>query len=193
MYNANERQFAYKPKTSTSQCTFILSETVNYYIKNGSKAIVSLIDCSKAFDRVEYKMLFEILCNKGMCPLVCRLLAVMYSNITAYVCWDKTISKEFRINNGVKQGGVMSPLLFNLYTECLMSRVIDSGIGCHVGDVNAAILMYADDIALLAPSRDAMQKLLNICEEFGREYHLSFNADKSECIVFGGSGSYIDL
>ena len=76
----------------------------------------------------------------------------------------------------------MSPLLFNLYTECLMSRVIDSGISCHVGDVNAAILMYADDIALLAPSRDAMQKLLNICEEFGREYHLSFNADKSEAL-----------
>ena len=79
----------------------------------------------------------------------------------------------------------MSPLLFNLYTESLITRVVDSGIGCYVGDVCAAILMYADDIALLAPSRTAMQKLLDICDDFGGEFQLEFNPDKSESIIFG--------
>ena len=87
----------------------------------------------------------------------------------------------------------MSPLLFNLYTECLISRIVNSGIGCHIGKTSAAILMYADDIALLAPSRGSMQQLLNICNQFGNEFKLSFNAQKSECIVFGGKTTPIDL
>ena len=120
-----------------------------------------------------------------MCPLVCKLLAVMYSNIEAEVNWNDWSSDKFNISNGVKQGGVISPLLFNLYVENLILRIIDSGFGCYVGDVCASILMYADDIALLAPTRYAMQKLLDICSNFGIEFSLSFNADKSESVFFG--------
>ena len=119
-------------------------------------------------------------------PLICRLLAVIYSNIEAQVCWNGIDSDKFRITNGVKQGGVMSPLLFNFYTESLISRIVGSSMGCRVGNVSAAILMYADDIALLAPSRGAMQHLLDISCQYGKEFKLSFNAQKSECIVFGG-------
>ena len=100
-----------------------MSETINYYVKHGSNAILTLIDCSKAFDRVEYVKLFNILYDKGMCPLVCRLLAKMYSRINAQVHWNGYKSNIFSIGNGVKQGGVMSPLLFNLYTEGLISRI----------------------------------------------------------------------
>ena len=58
--NSCEQQFAYKPNNSTTNCTFILSEVVNYYVKHGSKVFVILIDCSKAFDSVEYDKLFSI-------------------------------------------------------------------------------------------------------------------------------------
>ena len=189
----NNRQFAYKAKCSTSQCTFILSEVVDYYIKNGSSVVASFIDCSKAFDRVQYKRLFCVLQNKGICPITCRLLAVMYSNIKANVVWNGIVSDVFDINNGVKQGGVISPLLFNLYTESLISEIIESGIGCHIGSVSTAVLMYADDIALLAPTRSAMQRLLDICQRFGLEHNLSFNPEKSECIIFGSKYSNLDL
>ena len=79
----------------------------------------------------------------------------------------------------------MSPLLFNLYTEGLISRIQNSGFGCYVGDVCASVVMYADDIALLAPTRYSMQKLLELCVDFGDEFNLTFNAEKSETIIFG--------
>ena len=186
-FNSNDRQFAYKQKCSTTQCTFVLSETVEYYIKRNSKIIVTLIDCSKAFDRVNYKKLFNILYGKGMCPIVCRLMAVMYSSVVAKVEWNGFQSDEFNICSGVKQGGVISPILFNLYTEGLISKIVDSGVGCYVGNVCASILMYADDIALLAPTRGAMQRLLDICSEFGIDNNLCFNPNKSESIVFGNN------
>ena len=185
IFSTNSRQFAYKPESSTTTCTFVLLETIDYYIKHGSSVIVSLLDCSKAFDRVNYNKLFKIISNKGMCPLVSRILAIMYSNIEAQVKWNGYFSDKFKINNGVKQGGVISPVLFNLYTDSLIERITKSHVGCHIGNVSTSIIMYADDIALLAPTRGAMQKMLTICQDFGESFNLSFNTEKSESIVFG--------
>ena len=158
-------------------------ETINYYIKQGSSVIVSLLDCSKAFDRVSYNRLFRILSNKGMCPLVSRMLAVMYSNLEAHVKWNGYLSSKFEIKNGVKQGGVISRVLFNIYTDSLIERIINSNVGCHIGNVCTSIIMYADDIVLLAPTRGAMQKLLSICQDFGESFNLAFNSEINESIV----------
>ena len=56
---------------------------------------------------------------------------------------------------------------------------------CKVGNVNACVMMQADDIVLLAPTRNAMQKLLNECGKYSKEFCLIFNANKSETIIFG--------
>ena len=61
----------------------------------------------------------------------------------------------------VKQGRVISPLLFTVYTDALRSKV-----DCHIGNKNASIFVYADDIILLSPTRSAMQTLLGTCESF---------------------------
>ena len=59
--------------------------------------------------------------------------------------------------NGVKQGGVFSPVLFCIYLDGLLSRLAESKIGCFIGDVFVGALAYADDIALLAPTTRAMR------------------------------------
>ena len=56
-----------------------------------------------------------------------------------------------------------------------------------MGEKCSSVLLYADDIVLLTPTRKAMQKLLYVCEEFGNDYCLKYNTDKSETIVFGDS------
>ena len=58
----------------------------------------------------------------------------------------------FNVRNGVKQGGVLSPLLFAIYTDSLLKRLEDSGVGCHMGGHFTGTLAYADDITLLSPS-----------------------------------------
>ena len=103
-------QFGFKPKHSTTQCTFVVMETIQYYVNGGSTVYVMLLDASKAFDRVNYVTLFNILLRRGLCPIVCRLLAVEYTCQSARVKWGNTLSTEFPITNGVKQGGVLSPV-----------------------------------------------------------------------------------
>ena len=69
------------------------------------------LDASKAFDRVEYVKLFSLLLKRGICPITVRLLLNMYVNQYISIVWGDKMSAPFKCNNGVKQGGVLSPIL----------------------------------------------------------------------------------
>ena len=73
-------------------------------------------------------------------------------------------SDSFNLSNGVKQGGVISPLLFNCYIDKLFSQLQHSGVGCQVGTSYIGAFGYADDIALAAPSMQCLKKMIIIFE-----------------------------
>ena len=64
--------------------------------------------------------------------------------------WGNTVSSEFTVSNGVKQGGLLSPILFAIYTDRLLKRLEETGVGRHMGSCFTGALAYADDITLLA-------------------------------------------
>ena len=99
--------------------------------------------------------------------------------------WRGAYSDYFFVPSGTKQGGVLSPRIFSLYMDRLIRLLRNRGIGCHIIGLFLACLLYADDLCLLAPSRGAMQEMLNICEVFCNEFCLSFNVKKSKALIFG--------
>ena len=92
-------------------------------------------------------------------------------------------TESFACRNGVKQGGVLSPILYCVYVDELLLRLRTRGIGCHIGNVFAGAFGYADDLTLLAPSVPAAEEMLLICEEFAAEFFVKFNAAKSQHVV----------
>ena len=82
-----------------------------------------LLDATKAFDRVQYSKLFKLLIERDICPLIVRLLLNMYLISSAVVSWNGVKSEQFKICNGVKQGGVLSPLLFSIYINPLIQEL----------------------------------------------------------------------
>ncbi len=127
-----------------------MMKAVNYYNLNRSNVYVLLLDATKPFDRVKYCNLFRELSNRQMSPLVIRLL--MYTNQRLQVRWGDEMSSQFGVVNGVKQCGVLSPLLFAVYIDELLIRLDETGIGCHIGICFIATLAFADDLNLLAPT-----------------------------------------
>ena len=124
-----------------------------------------LLDASQGFDRVQYATLFKLLCNRGLCPVVTRLLLNLYTHQVMCVNWINTLSEPFTIKNGVKQGGVLSPTLFAIYVDGLFQHFTQQRLGCHIGCTFTGALGYADDIILLAPSKNALNSMLDIANK----------------------------
>ena len=181
----SDSQYGFKAKSSTTMCTFMVLETIEYYKRNGSNVHVVLLDASKAFDRVNYIKLFEKLLNKGMCPLTVRLILNMYTKQKLQVKWNDHLTQKFEVTNGVRQGGVLSPLLFSVYMDDLLEKLKENGIGCHIGHKFVGALGYADDIILLCPSVSGLNKMISTCVEYADKHNILFNGKKSKYLVFG--------
>jgi hypothetical protein len=162
----------------------VVKEAIEYYVNNGSPVFCTMLDATKAFDRVQYCKLFNMLIDRDMPFVTLRLLLNMYTSHVTQVMWNGICSSPFLVKNGVKQGGIVSPLLFCVYLDGLLKMLKDSKVGCYVGRLCVAAVAYADDIVLLAPSVRAMRLLLNVCDEFAFKYDVVFNACKSKCLLF---------
>ena len=169
-----------------NKCTYSMLETVNYYNLNKSNVFVLMLDASKSFDRVNYCKRFGELLKRDISPIVLKLLLYMYTSQTLRVVkWGHTVSNYFTVRNGVKQGGVLSPLLFAIYTDSLLKRLEESGVGCHMGGHFTGALAYADDITLISPSMSGLRTLTKVCEEYATGFEVTFNG-KMSVVVFQG-------
>ena len=88
------------------------------------------------------------------------------------------------MTNGVKQGGIMSPLLFSFYLDPLLKKIANSGFGCYVGNRPGNVYGFADDLIILAPTITSLKNLIRICEIYSQEYLIQFNPSKSYVIPF---------
>ena len=142
------------------------------------------LDASKAFDRVQHSKMFETLISKDVCPLIIRFLMNSYLISKSIVKWNNTLSTAFNINNGVKQGAVISAPLFVLYIDDLLIKLNNSKQGCHIGNMSANAFGYADDIVILSPTCKALKSLILICELYAKEYKIMFKPDKCTLLIF---------
>ena len=105
---------------------------------------------SRAFDRVEYNKLFQLLIDRNICPLYARLLINMYTRLKLRVRWNGKCCDVFSGCNGVKQGGMLSLILFCIYIDVLLERLKQASVGCFIGNTFIGCVGYADDICLIA-------------------------------------------
>jgi hypothetical protein len=181
-------QFGFKAGHSTSMCTMILKETLKYYRGNNGTVYCTMLDATKAFDRVEYCKLVRLLLNKKVPAVIIRVLLHMYLFHFTMVAWNGTRSNSFRVINGVRQGAILSPVLFCVYFDVLLDELSATGIGCHIGLFFVGALAYADDLVLLAPSANAMRRMLQICDAYAAHYSVIFNAQKSKSLCCRPTG-----
>ena len=185
-------QFGFKAGASTTQCTWLVNEVTTYFMRRGTAVNACLLDCSKAFDKCRFDKLFYKLLNKGLPHIVIRVLIFIYEEQTGWVKLAEMRSQSFKISNGTRQGSVLSPVLFSVYLDDLLRKLRELQLGCHIGGYWLGGCGYADDLIVMAPSRDVLQRMLEVCEAYASEHNLVFSTDpepaksKTKCMYFCG-------
>jgi len=106
---------------------------------------------------------------------------------SGYTCIKRAsrVSCFFKLECGVRQGGVLSPYCFAIFIDDIIINVVDLKSGCYVNRSCLSIILYADDILLLAPSVESLQKLVTIFATELASLDMSINGDKSVCMRIG--------
>ena len=175
LLSSDSLQFGYKEETSTTQCSWLVMEVVNHFLQSGSNPIITLMDCTKAFDMCRFSTLFGRLLEKNIPPIVIRTLCYVYENQHAWVKWGNARSTQFGMTTGTRQGSVLSPVLFLVYMDPLLQELRKLGVGCHVAGLYMGAIGFCDDLLLVSPTRDAMQLMLDTCERFAVKNNLLFS------------------
>jgi len=128
----SELQFGFKAKSSATMCTMVLKEAISYHIKHQLSIYCTFLDASEAFNLVHYFKLFHLLIKRGLPAGIVRILINMYTGSQVRVSSEGLASNYLSVCNVVGQGGVISPKLFYIYIDDLLSRLSLSGVGCYI-------------------------------------------------------------
>jgi len=144
---------------------------------------MAFLDIEKAYDRVNRNILWKVLDRCGMSVKVVNIIRSMYVNTRGRYALGEIETEWVQSVRGVRQGCILSPLLFGLYTEELAVRVNKCNKGIQVSDNRIDVLLYADDIVVMAESSEDLQQVLNVVAGYGKDFDVSFSNEKSEVLI----------
>ena len=174
----------------TSDPHVILHNLIQKYChKRKSRIFGCFVDFSKAFDKVPRDILLQKLQNKGINGRIFDIIKSLYMEDTASVKIGKKFSEPFETNIGVRQGCVLSSLLFNIFLSDLEALLHDCGENVKIDDnMNINFVMWADDILILSETDEGLQRKLKELEKYCEKNKLSVNTDKTQCMIFNRTG-----
>ena len=182
LFETSPNQFSFKRKHGTDMSVFILRETINFYLYNSSPIYMCFLDASKAFDRINYWHMCSKLLQRNVPKIIVRIFMYWFTSQQFVVKWCHTYSQPFCSSNGLRQGGILSPIYFNVFMDGLSALLNQTKIGCHRSNTCCNHIFYADDSVLLAPSPYALQYLISVCEKYALDNELVFNKKKTVCM-----------
>ena len=158
--------------------SFLLRETVNFADENGSLLYVCFLDVRKAFDCVWHELY-----NIGIDKAIFKILQNLYKGMTSRVKFHGCKSEWFPIQQGTRQGGVISPFLFLVYFNDLLYELERSGLGICVSNLSLSSPTVADDMLVASLSRSGLAGSMRICFIYACLWRFLHAALKSAVVV----------
>ena len=112
---------------------FALKQTVDFYCNQHTPVYMCFLDAKRAFDRVNHWILAKKLLDRNVPLHIVKLFIFWYREQEFMVQWGNPLSMTFRCSNGIRQGGQLSSLLYNVYTDDLNNHLQATGVRCYVG------------------------------------------------------------
>jgi hypothetical protein len=186
-------QFGFRPRSSTLDAVFVLVSLITKYVLcQGGCLYVALIDFQKAFPSVHRGQLLAKLGSLGVSSRFCRGIASTFEGITFCIRQGARVTSEFPVITGLREGSILSPLLFILFMSDIQSSVLRPFSKSEfikkdpeLNRVPIPGLLYADDLVLMCLTEDLLRERLRRLSDFAHVNTLTVNVAKCEVVVFG--------
>ena len=202
-----KNQFGFRKNRSTTDAIFIVRESIR---STKNPLHLCFIDLRAAYDHIDRDMLFSVINIRTKSPKLTSILKALYSGTIAAI---KHTTDYFQVQTGCRQGGIESPVLFNIYMDfvlrCAEHDVLlnfpNTGLkysyriksesstreqrSVHglAGEDRLRMLLYADDIVLFCEDIDELQSILNIYNNTFSRFGLTIATDKTKTMSFNVS------
>jgi hypothetical protein len=182
-YKEQDEQFGFKEESSCAHAIFVVTQLLKVCNERRKSCYICALDASKAFDKVVRNKLWLKMLKNGIRHCVVLLLSKYYEELNMIVVNGSNSSEFFKTKNGVKQGGVVSSKLYNIYGAMLIIVIKRLNCGIKLKQRTVSIIVYADDVLLIADDPKKMAYMLKIIGEQGNKDDILFNAKKSIIIT----------
>lgn len=180
----SDSQFGFRQGLGTRDAIVATQVLVQNCHDQRKDVCLCFIDYEKAFDRVQHHLLMKLLKRLDIDQRDIRCIENLYWNQTAQIKLDNNTSNNIQIRRGVRQGCVMSPLLFNLYSETIFREALEElEMGIKINGVWINNIRYADDTVLIADNIEDLQELVNKIGEQSKSMGLNINIQKTKFMI----------
>ena len=144
----------------------------------------AFIDFTKAYDSIDRNLLFTKLENLGLNGRIYKAIKSLYDSVKSSVRINGLKTEFVDANCGLKQGCILSTLFFNLYVNDLVIKINSLNIGIDIDGEIVSVMLYADDLVLLATKEEDLQILLNQLNDWCQNNRININEQKSNIVHF---------
>ena len=183
-----ESQMGFRKGRGTRDAIFQLQTICERSLEFGKTVYLCFIDYQKAFDMVKHDKLVEVMKKTGIPELEIRLITNLYWKQQAVVKTAEGLSNSVNIQQGVRQGCILSPILFNLYSEWMTKEIEENTEGIKINGDIIRDCRYADDAAMLADTTEKLQKSVDILESVCTDYGMKINTKKTKVMAISKNG-----
>jgi hypothetical protein len=175
-------QFGSRKGRSAAQALVSFRQVIDDAIENNKELYIMYLDFAKAYDSVEHDMLRRTLMYYKIPEEIIERIMELYKDNKANIFTPHGITENtINIDNGVKQGDTLSPLLFILFINPLLTKLRESKLGYKFGreeKIKIPNITYSDDNTLITSSQEEMHKMTDIVIEFCKETGIRLNPTK---------------
>ena len=190
-----EEQAGFRPHRSTIDHIYTLRTIIEESTERQSKLMINFVDFQKAFDSLHRPSLWKILTLYGIPTKYINIMKAFYADTACCVRTESGLSSWFQVTTGVKQGCVLSPILFCIAIDWVMKKCTDQKqLGINwVNNKTLEDLTFADDIALLSSTHQDLQEKTERLKFFAQQIGLQINTHKTKIMNFTGLTESIKL
>lgn len=179
-------QGAYQSQQSALTTAFLIDETIKSCCEESDKVYACFVDITKAFDRMWIDaMLFKLYHHIQIKGKTWRLIRNWYLDMKEVVWIHGSYSRAYTLLQGTRQGGILSPWLFLVYINDLITELEQSKQGVSLYNRFYGSPMFADDLTVLSRLKAGLDHLLQTLSTYGRVWRIVFNVKKTVTLVFG--------